>query len=80
MTSHAEQDVYLDALALMTAHHRGDDEGFDAVLDAIGDCPWYLTDLVDALVVMAVGALRNRPAGSVEELLAEARQFVLERP
>ena len=80
MSSHPDQDIYLDALALVEAHYRDDEEGFNAVLAATGGCPWYLTELVKVLAELGVVALENLPEGVVDGFLADLRRSVLERP
>ena len=80
MSSHPDQDIYLDALALVEAHYRDDEEGFNAVLAATGGCPWYLAQLVNALADLSVLALEHLPEGAVEGFLADLRRQVLERP
>jgi hypothetical protein len=75
----AQQDIYLDAIALMTTHHLDDQEAFDAVLDATGHCPWYLEQLVNALADLAVLALEKLP-DDVDRYLDALRQHVLEQP
>ena len=74
-----EVDVLLDALALVEAHYRHDEEAFDAVLDATGGCPWYLAQLVDALAELSAVVLEGHPEGSVDRLLAGLHQLVLGR-
>jgi hypothetical protein len=37
-----KRDVYLDAVALIEARHRDDEEGFNAILAAADGRPWYL--------------------------------------
>ena len=76
----ADRDILLDALALVEAHHRDDVEAFSAVLDATGGCPWYLTQLVNALADLVVLALEELPEGAVDGFLAVLRRDVLERP
>ena len=73
-----DQDISLDAVAFLSAHYHRDEEGFNAVLDAAGGCPWYLSQLVAALVGLAVAALENHPPEDVDEALAVARRYFLE--
>jgi hypothetical protein len=76
----AQQDIYLDAVALIAAHHHDDEDGFNVVLAAAGGCPWYLAQLVNALAELNVLALGDLPEDAVDRFLAEVRQYVLERP
>jgi hypothetical protein len=46
VSDQVQREVYLDALALVEAYSRDDEEGFNAVLGATDSCPWYLTQLV----------------------------------
>jgi hypothetical protein len=80
VSSHPDQDISLDALALVEAHHRDDEEGFNAILDATGWCPWYLVQLVNALADLSVLALEELPEGQVDGFLADLRREVPERP
>jgi len=77
-------DVYLDALALMTAHHHRDEDAFNAVLAATDYCPWYLAHLVNALSELGVLALTRDPEQGTrswyaDRFLAEVRQYVMEQ-
>jgi hypothetical protein len=58
---------------------RHDTEGFDAVLVAADGCPWYLTQLVNALTDLGVLALQGHPEGTVDWFLGEVRQYILQR-
>jgi hypothetical protein len=80
MDADARRDVYLDAIALVAAHHRRDEEAFNSVVNASGGCPWYLAQLVNALAELSALALEDLPEDAVDEFLAEVRQFILERP
>jgi hypothetical protein len=79
VTSRPDQDIYLDAIALLEACNRDDEEGFNTVLAAADGCPWYLTRLVQALADLAGLALEKFPEDAVAGFLGEVRRYVLER-
>lgn len=78
-SDHPDPEIYLDALALLEAHHRHDAEGFSVVLAAAGGCPWYLSQLVCALADLGALALEGHPESVIDGFLAENRRIVLEQ-
>ena len=72
-----QQDLWLDAIAVVAAVHHDDREGFKAILDANWTCPRRLEGLIRGLALLVVLAIQDDPLSDVDEALADARRYIL---
>lgn len=67
----------LDAIALVEAHLRDDDDSFDAILQAVGDNPGHLRFIIGTLCDMAGAELQDHHGPDADHLLAHYRHDLL---
>lgn len=74
------RDALLDAIAYANAVYRGDQEAWEAILDANWSYPQRLQDLFYAQAWLTLATIEcDRHCTDVDEALATVRQHVLER-
>jgi hypothetical protein len=75
-----QQDLWLDAIAVVAAVHHDDAEAFKAILDANWACSERLQCLIRGLAILVVLAVEDDPFSDVDEALADARRQILQQP
>jgi hypothetical protein len=75
-----QQDLWLDAIAVVGAVHHDDHEAFKAILDANWTCSERLQCLIRGLAILVVLAVEDDPFSDVDEALADARRQTWSSP
>jgi hypothetical protein len=75
-----QQDLWLDAIAVVGAVHHDDHEAFKTLMDANWSCAERLQTLIRGLALLVILAIQDDPLSDVDEALTDARRQILQHP